>query len=258
MPGGEAEGILCGPFPGGSGMLEAHLLTLFPEAVEGYLQASILGRAQRAGVLRVHVLDFRRFATDRHRHVDDRPYGGGPGMVLKPEPIFAAVEWVEEQYGACRRILLTPDGAPFRQSDARAFSREERLLLLCGRYEGFDERIREGMEWTEVSVGDFVLCGGELAALCVLEAAARLLPGALGDEDSALSESFQDPGLLDHPHYTRPPEFRGMAVPDVLLSGDHQQVARWRREQAGARTRARRPDLAGGPAPSEDPPSRSA
>lgn len=236
-------------------MLEVHLLTLFPEAVEAYLAASILGRAQRAGVLRVHVLDFRRFATDRHRHVDDRPYGGGPGMVLKPEPIFAAVEWVEKEHGPCRRVLLTPDGAPFRQSDARNFAQEERLLLLCGRYEGFDERIRTGMEWTEISVGDFVLCGGELAALCVLEASARLLPGALGDEDSALSESFENPALLDHPHYTRPPEFRGMNVPEVLRSGDHQEVARWRLEQARKRTLERRPDLTGGPRPPAAPPS---
>jgi tRNA (guanine37-N1)-methyltransferase len=236
-------------------MLEVHLLTLFPEAVEGYLQASILGRAQRAGALRVHVLDFRRFATDRHKHVDDRPYGGGPGMVLKPEPIFAAVEWVEKEHGPCRRILLTPDGAPFRQIDARTFAQDERLLLLCGRYEGFDERVRAGMEWTEISIGDFVLCGGELPALCVVEAVARLLPGVLGDEDSALSESFQDPALLDHPHYTRPPEFRGMTVPEVLRSGDHQEVARWRLEQARARTQQRRPDLAGGPRPPSAPPS---
>lgn len=224
-------------------MLEVHLLTLFPDAVEGYLQASILGRAQRAGVLRVHVLDFRRFATDPHHKVDDRPYGGGPGMVLKPEPIFEAVEWVEKEFGPCRRILLSPDGIPFTQAQARACAAEERLLLLCGRYEGFDERIRAGMEWTEISLGDYVLCGGELPALCVLEAAARLVPGALGDEDSAAAESFANPQLLDHPHYTRPPEFRGMSVPEVLRSGNHLEVARWRADQARSRTRARRPDL---------------
>ncbi len=230
-------------------MLEVHLLTLFPEALEAYLQASILGRAQRAGVLRVHLLDFRRFATDRHQHVDDRPYGGGPGMVLKPEPIFAAVEWVEANFGPARRILLTPDGSPFTQSRARDFAQAERLLLLCGRYEGFDERIRLGLQWDEISIGDFVLCGGELPALCVLEAATRLLPGALGDEDSAASESFQDPRLLDHPHYTRPPEFRGMPVPEVLRSGDHPAVARWRAEQARRRTSERRPDLLDGRTP---------
>lgn len=228
-------------------MLEVHLLTLFPDAVEGYLQVSILGRAQRAGVLRVHVLDFRRFAAEPHRKVDDRPYGGGPGMVLKPEPIFEAVEWVEQEFGPCRRILLTPDGVPFNQNLARECAAQERLLLLCGRYEGFDERIRIGMEWTEISLGDFVLCGGELPALCVLEAAARLLPGALGDEDSAASESFQDPQLLDHPHYTRPPDFRGLSVPEVLRSGNHLEVARWRADQARNRTRTRRPDLTSHP-----------
>lgn len=227
-------------------MLEVHLLTLFPDAVEGYLEASILGRARKAGLLRVHVLDFRRFADGKHKHVDDRPYGGGPGMVLKPEPIFSAVEWTEETYGPCRRILLTPDGAPFRQRQAEEFAREERLLLLCGRYEGFDERVRTGMEWTEISLGDFVLCGGELPALAVVEAAARLVPGALGHEESAVHESFSDPRLLDHPHYTRPPEYRGMEVPEILRSGDHQAVARWRRQQAEERTRDRRPDL---PAP---------
>jgi tRNA (guanine37-N1)-methyltransferase len=231
-------------------MLEVHLLTLFPEAVEAYLDASILKRVRQAGLLRVHVLDFRRFAVGKHRHVDDRPYGGGPGMVLRPEPIFDAVEWVETTYGPCRRLLLTPSGNPFRQAHAAemAARAEEnpdgsRLLLLCGRYEGFDERIRTGMEWTEYSLGDFVLCGGELPALAVIEATARLLPGALGHEESAVHESFTDPLLLDHPHYTRPEVYRDMAVPPVLLSGHHGQVAEWRREQAEARTAARRPDL---------------
>lgn len=226
-------------------MLEVHLLTLFPEAVEGYLRASILGRAQAKSKVRVHVVDFRRFTTDRHRTVDDRPYGGGPGMVLKPEPIFDAVEWVEETYGACHRILLTPIGESFRQESAAALSKKERILLLCGRYEGFDERIRQGMTWQEISIGDFVLCGGEIPALAVIDATVRLIPGVLGDDQSALHESFtSDPQLLDHPHYTRPPEFRGMGVPEVLLSGDHQAVARWREEQARSRTADRRPDLA--------------
>ncbi len=224
-------------------MLEVHLLTLFPEAVESYLTASILGRAQKAGLLQVHVLDFRRFAAGKHKHVDDRPYGGGPGMVLKPEPIFSAVEWVESEFGPCHKILLTPSGTPFRQQLAHQFSQEPRLLLLCGRYEGFDERIRIGMEWIEISLGDFVLCGGELGALAVIEASARLLPGALGHEESAVFESFTNPQLLDHPHYTRPEVFRGMAVPDVLRSGHHQEVDRWRQERAMERTRARRPDL---------------
>lgn len=231
-------------------MLEVHLLTLFPEAVEAYLGASILKRVRQAGLLRVHVLDFRRFAVGKHKQVDDRPYGGGPGMVLRPEPIFDAIEWVETTYGPCQRLLLTPSGIPFRQQHAAelAASAErggpaQRLLLLCGRYEGFDERIRQGMEWTEFSLGDFVLCGGELPALAITEAIARLLPGALGHEESAVHESFTDPLLLDHPHYTRPEVFRDMAVPPVLLSGHHAQVDAWRREQARLRTKARRPDL---------------
>jgi tRNA (guanine37-N1)-methyltransferase len=224
-------------------MLEIHLLTLFPEAVEGYLRASILGRAQKADKLRVHLVDFREFARDRHRTVDDRPFGGGPGMVLKPEPIFEAVEWVEREFGSCRKVLLTPAGEPFVQRHAVELAAAERLLLLCGRYEGFDERIRLGLDWTELSLGDFVLSGGEIPALAVIDAAARLIPGVLGDDQSAVEESFTDPCLLDHPHYTRPIEFRGMEVPQVLRSGNHQAVAEWRREQALSRTRERRPDL---------------
>ena len=224
-------------------MLEVHLLTLFPEAVQPYLDASILGRASRAGHLRVFVHDFRRFATDRHHTVDDRPFGGGPGMVLMCGPIFSAIEWVEQEYGACRKILVTPDGEPFRQAAAQGLAQEERLLLLCGRYEGFDERIRLAFDWTEYSVGDFVLAGGELPALCVVEAAARLIPGVLGHDESAVHESFTDPNLLDHPHYTRPEVFRGLSTPSVLLSGNHQAIAAWRHKQAVERTQARRPDL---------------
>lgn len=224
-------------------MLEVHLLTLFPEAVQSYLDASILGKASKAGLLNAHVHDFRRFATDRHRTVDDRPFGGGPGMVLMCGPIFSAIEWVEEEFGSCRKILLTPDGTPFRQVHAHSLATSERLLLLCGRYEGFDERIRLAFDWTEYSLGDFVLAGGELPALCVVEAAARLVPGVLGHDESAVQESFTDPHLLDHPHYTRPEVFRGMAAPPVLLSGNHKAIADWRREQAMARTQVRRPDL---------------
>jgi len=224
-------------------MLEVHLLTLFPEALEAYLDASILGRARKAGLLDVHLLDFRKFANNKHNTVDDRPYGGGPGMVLKCEPIFNAVERVESDFGPCRKILLTPAGVPFQQRHAVDFAYESRLLLLCGRYEGFDERIRLGLNFEEFSIGDFVLTGGELAALTVLDATARLIPGVLGHEESAQAESFTDPDLLDHPHYTRPPEFRGMVVPPVLLSGDHQKVADWRHKQAQARTESRRPDL---------------
>lgn len=229
-------------------MLEAHILTLFPEAVTGYLQASILGRAQKAGHLHVHLHDIREFSSEKHRTVDDRPFGGGPGMVLKPEPIFEAIESVEQRFGKCRRILLTPAGTPFQQTRAQEFAAENRLLLLCGRYEGFDERIRLGLDWTEVSLGDFVLSGGEIPALAVLEATARLRPGVLGHADSAVDDSFTH-GRLDHPHYTRPVEYRGMQVPDVLLSGDHGAIAKWRLEQAIARTRERRPDLLDGSPP---------
>jgi tRNA (guanine37-N1)-methyltransferase len=224
-------------------MLEVHLLTLFPEAVQAYLNASILGRAQRSGLVRVHVLDFRRFATGKHRAVDDRPFGGGPGMVLMCAPIFAAIEWVEKTYGTCRKIMLCPSGQPFVQAHATQLAEESRLLLLCGRYEGFDERIREAFDWSEISIGDFVLAGGELPSLAVIEATARLIPGVLGHEESAVHESFTDPHLLDHPHYTRPEVFEGMATPKVLLSGDHQKVAAWRHEQASKRTRIRRADL---------------
>lgn len=224
-------------------MLEVHILTLFPEAIKAYIGTSILGRAQADGKLAIHLVDFRQFSTDRHRTVDDRPFGGGPGMVLKAEPIFTAVEQVEQNHGPCRKILLTPAGQVLNQDFAADFSTEERLLLLCGRYEGFDERIRQGLEWTEISLGDFVLSGGEIAALAVLESAARLVPGILGHEESAKQDSFAKPGLLDHPHFTRPAVFRGMTVPEVLLSGDHQAVEVWRAEQARKRTLKRRPDI---------------
>lgn len=224
-------------------MLEIHLLTLFPEAVRPYLDASILGRAQKAGLIQIHLLDFRRFTADKHRTVDDRPFGGGPGMVLKCAPIFAATEWVEETYGPCRKILLTPAGTPFHQSHAVELAKEQRLLLLCGRYEGFDERIRTALDWTEISIGDFVLAGGEIPALAVVEATARLIPGVLGHDESAVHESFTEPDLLDHPHYTRPEVFRDMPTPPILLSGDHGAIAAWRRQQAVERTKVRRPDL---------------
>jgi tRNA (guanine37-N1)-methyltransferase len=218
------------------------LLTLFPEALEPYLRASILGQAQAKGRVQVQAIDFRDFTRDRHRTVDDRPYGGGPGMVLKPEPVFDAVEWLERRHGAFHKILLTPDGVPFRQAKARTLAREERLLLLCGRYEGFDERLRAELHWDEVSLGDFVLSGGELPALCVIEAVVRLVPGVLGHSESAVRESFEG-GRLDHPHYTRPAAWRGRSVPEVLTSGDHAAIERWRTSEASERTRARRPDL---------------
>lgn len=206
------------------------ILTLFPAAIRPYLDESILGIAQAQGRLRVDLVDFRNWALDPHRTVDDRPFGGGPGMVLKPEPIFAAIEDVELTHGQFHKVLLCPRGRTFDQQKARALSSVDRLLFLCGRYEGYDERIRLGFGWDEISLGDFVLAGGELAALCVLEAAVRLIPGVLGCAQSAVHESFEGE-WLDYPQYTRPREFRGMKVPDVLTSGDHAAVAAWRRQQ---------------------------
>lgn len=207
------------------------ILTLFPEAIRPYLDESIVGIAQAQGKLRIDLVDFRNHALDPHRTVDDRPFGGGPGMVLKPEPIFAAIEEVERSHGAFHKILLCPRGRTFDQTRARELSRMDRLLFLCGRYEGYDERIRTGFAWEEISLGDFVLAGGELAAMVVLEAAVRLIPGVLGCAQSAEFESFEGE-LLDYPQYTRPREFRAEKVPDVLLSGDHKAVAAWRLEQA--------------------------
>jgi tRNA (guanine37-N1)-methyltransferase len=216
------------------------LLTLFPGAVRPYLDESILGIAQAQRKLQVELVDFRDFTHDRHRSVDDRPFGGGPGMVLKPEPIFEAVEATERRFGPFHKILLCPRGARFDQKKARALTECERLMFLCGRYEGFDERIRIGMEWDEISIGDFVLAGGELAALSVLEATVRLLPGVLGCAQSAELETFENE-LVDYPQYTRPRSFRGMEVPEVLMSGDHGAVAAWRESEARRLTEAREP-----------------
>jgi tRNA (guanine37-N1)-methyltransferase len=212
------------------------ILTLFPEALEPYAGASILGSARERGLFDLRLVDFRDFARDRHRTVDDRPFGGGPGMVLKPEPIADCIDWLEERHGAFRKLALCPSGPPFTQRRAEELAREERVLLLAGRYEGFDARLFETHELEPVSVGDFVLSGGELPALCVAEAVARLVPGVLGDERSAAEDSFAHEDLLDHPHYTRPRVFRGLAVPEVLLSGDHAAIDAWRAEAARART----------------------
>lgn len=221
------------------------ILTLFPEAVESYLEVGVLGIAQSRGLVTTRVVDFRDFARDRHRTVDDRPFGGGPGMVLKPEPIVEAVEWIEARFGPHRRLAMCPTGARLDQPLAAELAQHDRTLILCGRYEGFDERVFEALALEPVSLGDFVLAGGELAALCIVEAAARLVPGALGDDRSAVHESFTPAarGGLDHPHYTRPRDFRGRTVPDVLLGGDHGAIERWRAQVARDRTRARRPDL---------------
>ncbi len=219
------------------------VLTLFPGAIEPFFGASIIGRAQAAGLVTVRCTNIRDYATDTHRSVDDRPFGGGPGMVMMCPVVFDAVEHVESvDPRPATRILLTPQGEPLTQAVARELAGRQRLLLICGHYEGFDERIREGLRPREISVGDYVLSGGEAAAMAVVDAVVRLLPGAVGDEESIETESFSE-GLLEYPQYTRPREYRGLAVPEVLLSGDHTRIARWRREQALERTRQRRPDL---------------
>ena len=230
--------------------LRFEVFTLFPEVFEPYLQSSILQRARQHGLIEVNLYNIRDWTTDRHHITDDEPYGGGGGMVMKPEPIFAAVESVLGSPPACPLILLTPQGRSFTQSvahelafgDAPAPDQTRRLALLCGRYEGVDERVRQHLVTDQISIGDYVITGGELAALVVIDATARWIPGVLGDPDGALDDSHAS-GLLEYPHYTRPPEFRGWRVPDILLSGDHGKIARWRREQALLRTWQRRPDL---------------
>ena len=211
---------------------------------EPYLGASILGRAREAGHLEVAVHDIRDWAEGRHRQADDYPFGGGQGMVLKPEPMAGAIEAVRDREASGRGhvVLMTPQGAPLKQADAHRLATLPHLVLVCGRYEGVDERVREGWVDEELSIGDFVLTGGELPALVVVDAVARLLPGVLGNEASHADESFEA-GLLEYPQYTRPREYRGRKVPEVLLSGDHARIARWRVEQAQERTRQRRPDL---------------
>ena len=223
-------------------MLSVEVLTLFPRMLQAPLAESILGKAREKGLLRVQVSDIRDFAEGKHRVTDDVPYGGGAGMVMKPEPLVAGIEAARARLPAARVIFLSPQGAPFDQKKALQLSQMEELILVCGRYEGVDERVLDWID-EEISLGDFVLSGGEAAALAVIEAVARLVPGVLGNELSAQSESFGAEGLLEGPQYTRPPEFRGRKVPEVLLSGDHARIAAWRREQALLRTRMRRPDL---------------
>ena len=211
--------------------------------MRGGLQDGIVGRAVDAGVVDLQVHDLREFTSDRHRVVDDTPFGGGPGMVLKPEPLFRAVEHLREARGAPDLVLLpSPQGRRFTQSVAEEYSRRAHLVLLCGRYEGVDERVSAALVTEEVSIGDYVLSGGELPALVIVDALARLVPGVVGDAESVVRDSFTR-GLLDHPHYTRPASFRGLDVPAVLLSGHHGEIERWRRQQALRRTYERRPDL---------------
>jgi len=218
------------------------IVTIFPAMIEPQLAGGILGRAASAGVVDVKIHDLRNFTVDRHRVVDDMPYGGGPGMVLKPEPMFRALDAIEADRGKPLTVVLTsPQGTRFTQIEARRLSHCRGVVLLCGRYEGFDERIRERVD-EELSIGDYVLSGGELAAMVVLDAVARLVPGVVGDEQSVVHDSFTR-GLLDFPQYTRPPEIDALRVPDVLLSGNHAEIRRWRKRQAVMRTWARRPDL---------------
>ncbi len=221
------------------------IVTIFPAMVAEPLKAGVVGRAIERGTLDVIVRDLRDFTTDRHRVVDDVPYGGGPGMVLKPDPFFRALDAIEAERGAPLTVVMTsPQGRRFTQDEARRLSTQAHLVLLCGRYEGFDDRIRERVS-DELSIGDYVLSGGELPALVVLDAVARLIPGVVGDEQSVADDSFSR-GLLDFPHYTRPPEIANRRVPDVLLSGNHAEIRRWRKREALARTLERRPDLLAG------------
>lgn len=218
------------------------VFTLFPDVFNPYLQTSILERAIDKGLLEVNLHDIRSWTTDRHHVTDDAPYGGGGGMVMKPEPIFAAVEGVLGSPVRCPLVLLTPQGRVFNQQMALEWSTLPQLALLSGRYEGVDERVRAHLVTDEVSIGDFVLTGGELPALVIIDAVTRLIPGALGDPTGAIDDSHAM-GLLEYPHYTRPPEFRGWGVPEVLLSGNHAEIERWRRQEALKRTLLRRPDL---------------
>jgi len=218
------------------------VFTLLPDIFPPYLESSILQRARQRGLIEVHVHNIRDWAHGRHHITDEEPYGGGGGMVLKPEPAFAAVEEILCAEAACPVILLTPQGRVFDQKLAAELVAQSRLALICGRYEGVDERIRQHLATEEISIGDYVLTGGELPALILIDAVARLIPGVLGDPEGAADDSHAS-GLLEFPHYTRPPEFRGWRVPDILLSGDHARIAKWRREQSLMRTLERRPDL---------------
>ena len=218
------------------------ILTIFPEIFAGLFQVSIARRAQEAGLVTLAAYDLREWTDDKHRSVDDAPYGGGAGMVMRPEPWFRALEALRADAPPGRAILLTPQGRVLTRNVTRELAAEERLILLCGRYEGVDERVREHLVDDEISIGDYVLSGGEVAAMVLVEAIVRLLPGALGAAESLAEESHEG-GLLEYPHYTRPPDFRGWRVPDVLLGGNHGAIAKWRREQQLDRTAARRPDL---------------
>lgn len=223
--------------------MKIDFVTIFPKMVEAPLAEGIVARAIARGLIDARVHDLRDFTTDRHRVVDDVPFGGGPGMVLKPEPFFAAIDRIRETRGTPDAVILTsPDGERLTHAVAERLSALDHLVVLCGRYEGVDERVREHLATEAISIGDYVLSGGELPALVIVDAVARFIPGVVGDEASVATDSFTS-GLLDFPQYTRPAEFRGHAVPPVLLSGHHAEIAKWRREQALERTRRHRPDL---------------
>ncbi len=223
-------------------MMNIHVLSLFPEMFEGVFGSSILKKAQEKNAVSLEVTNFRLYSGNKHSQVDDYPYGGGAGMVLKPEPLFQAVEAITGDSKKPRIILMCPQGERFTQAKAEELATEEELVFLCGHYEGYDERIRQHLVTDEISIGDFVLTGGELGAMTVIDSVVRLLPGVLGNDDSPVQDSFST-GLLEHPHYTRPADFNGLKVPDVLLSGNHAHIERWRREQSLFRTWSRRPDL---------------
>lgn len=227
------------------------IITIFPEIFSGVFDFGIVRRAVEAGLIEIQIHDLRDYTQDRHRQVDDRPFGGGAGMVMKPEPLFRAVEAVTEGAGDASVVMLSPQGRMFTQAIAEEYSLKPRVVLMCGRYEGVDERVVDHLITDEVSVGDYVLSGGEIPAMTIVDAVTRLIPGALGCEQSTERESFAD-GLLDYPHYTRPADFRGMKAPDVLLSGNHVEIDRWRRRKAIEKTLRRRPDLLEGRALSAD------
>jgi tRNA (guanine37-N1)-methyltransferase len=229
-------------FSSAAPLLDVELLSLFPEIFDSFMRTSLVGKAIEGGIVRVACTNPRDFARGRHRQVDDSSYGGGPGMVLRPEPLAAAIESVEAARGRAHRVLLSPAGRLFDQALAQELAGRKRLMLICGRYEGVDERIADLFADEVISIGDYVLAGGEVAATVIVEATSRLIPGVLGCEVSTVDESFSS-GRLEYPQWTRPPEFRGLSVPEVLLSGNHAQVAAWRRLESLCRTRSRRPDL---------------
>jgi tRNA (guanine37-N1)-methyltransferase len=226
------------------------ILTLFPEMFHSPLEGSIIGKAHEAGLIRVNLLNIRDYAEGKHRVTDDYPYGGGKGMIMKPEPIMRGIEAIQSGNPDARVILMTPQGYPLRQETVKRLAQQSHLILICGRYEGVDERVRDVVD-EEISIGDYVLTGGELAALVIIDAVSRQIPGVLGDEEASKDDSFAR-GLLEHPQYTRPREFAGRKVPDVLLSGDHQAIEQWRRQEAVRRTWERRPELLSETGLSED------